>query len=82
VDSMGFFKLQLVMFFKGIRSEQRLMEVAAYRLSVRWYLGYDLCEALPDHPSLTKIRGRYDLGIFSGYFEKVSKSPCPATAHS
>jgi hypothetical protein len=33
VDPEVFFKLQLVMFFEGIRSERRLMEVAADRLS-------------------------------------------------
>src|SRR5687768_12502349 len=71
VDPVVFFKLQLVMFFEGIRSERRLMEVAADRLSVRWYLGYDLFEALPDHSSLTRIRERYGLGIFRGFFEKV-----------
>jgi len=71
VDPVVFFKLQLVMFFEGIRSERRLMEVAADRLSVRWYLGYDLFEALPDHSSLTRIRERYGLGIFRGFFEEV-----------
>ena len=71
VDPVVFFKLQLVMFFEGIRSERRLVEVAADRLSVRWYLGYDLFEPLPDHSSLTRIRERYGLGVFRGFFEKV-----------
>src|SRR5687768_16263237 len=47
IDPVVFFKLQLVMFFEGIRSERQLMRVAADRLSVRWYLGYDVTEALP-----------------------------------
>jgi transposase len=71
VDPVVFFKLQLVMFFEGIRSERRLVEVAADRLSVRWYLGYDLFEPLPDHSSLTRIRERYGLFVFRGFFEKV-----------
>ena len=37
VDPIVFFKLQLAMFFEGIRSERRLMDVAADRLSLRWY---------------------------------------------
>ena len=45
----------LVMFFEDIRSERQLMEVGADRLSIRWFLGYDLHEPLPDHSSLTKI---------------------------
>ncbi len=71
IDPVVFFKLQLVMFFEGIRSERQLLRVAADRLSVRWYLGYDLDEALPDHSSLTRIRQRYGLPIFRRFFEAV-----------
>ncbi len=39
IDPVVFFKLQLVMFFEGIRSERQLMRHAADRLSVRWYVG-------------------------------------------
>jgi transposase len=60
IDPIVFFKLQLVMFFEDIRSERLLMGHAADRLSIRWFLGYDLGEPLPDHSSLTKIRTRYD----------------------
>ncbi len=61
VDPVVFFKLQLVLFFERLRSERQLMEVVADRLSIRWYLGYDLHEPLPDHSSLTRIRERYGL---------------------
>ena len=71
VDPVVFFKLQLVMFFEGIRSERELVRVAADRLSVRWYLGYDLHEALPDHSSLTRIRQRYGLAVFRRFFEAI-----------
>ena len=39
IDPVVFFKLQLVMFFDGIRSERQLMQLSADRLSVRWYVG-------------------------------------------
>jgi transposase len=71
VDPVVFFKLQLVLFFEDLRSERRLMEVAADRLSIRWYLGYDLTEPLPDHSSLTYIRQRYGLEIFRRFFEEI-----------
>jgi len=71
IDPVVFFKLQLLMFFDGIRSERQLMRLAADRLSVRWYLGYDLGEALPDHSSLTRIRERYGVDIFRRFFEKI-----------
>src|SRR5881275_1670166 len=71
IDPIVFFKLQLVMFFEDIRSERLLMKHAADRLSVRWYLGYDLDEELPDHSSLTRIRTRYGLAVFRHFFEAI-----------
>ncbi len=71
IDPVVFFKLQLVMFFEGIRSERQLMRHAADRLSVRWYLGYDLGELLPDHSSLTRIRARYGVEVFRRFFEAI-----------
>jgi transposase len=71
IDPVVFFRLQLVMFFEGIRSERQLIETAADRLSIRWYLGYDLHEPLPDHSSLTRIRERYGLRTFRRFFERI-----------
>ncbi len=71
IDPVVFFKLQIVMFFEDIRSERLLMRHAADRLSVRWYLGYDLDEPLPDHSSLTRIRTRYGVEVFRRFFEAI-----------
>jgi transposase len=71
IDPVVFFKLQLVMFFEGIRSERLLMRHAEDRLSVRWYVGYDLDEPLPDHSSLTRIRTRYGVELFRRFFEAI-----------
>jgi transposase len=71
VDPVVFFKLQLVMFFEDLRSERQLMEVVSDRLSLRWYLGYDLHESLPDHSSLTRIRERFGLEVFRRFFERI-----------
>src|SRR6266536_5983928 len=71
IDPVVFFRLQLVMFFEGIRSERQLLRVAADRLSIRWYLGYDFDDPLPDHSSLTRIRTRLGLSIFQRFFERV-----------
>jgi transposase len=71
IDPVVFFKLHLVMFFEGIRSERQLEYVGSDRLSVRWYLGYDLHEPLPDHSSMTRIRDRYGITIFRQFFEAI-----------
>jgi hypothetical protein len=59
------------MFFEGIRSERQLIETVSLHLAHRWYLGYALDEALPDHSSLTRIRQRLGIDIFQRFFEKV-----------
>jgi transposase len=71
IDPVVFFKLQLVMFFEDMRSERQLMRHAADRLSVHWYVGYDLNEPLPDHSSLTRIRERYGVELFRRFFEAI-----------
>ncbi len=71
VDPEVFFRLQLVMFYEGIRSERELMRIVSDRLSVRWYVGYDLHEPLPDHSSLTRIRDRFGLPVFRKFFERI-----------
>jgi transposase len=71
IDPVVFFKLQLILFFEGLRSERQLMRVVADRLSLRWYVGYDFGEPLPDHSSLTRIRNRYGIAIFRRFFERV-----------
>ena len=71
VDPEVYFRLQLVMFHEGIRSERELMRIVSDRLSTRWYVGYDLFEALPDHSSLTRIRERFGLSVFREFFERI-----------
>ena len=53
------------------RSERQLMQLSADRLSVRWYVGYNLDEPLPDHSSLTRIRERYGVELFQRFFEAI-----------
>lgn len=45
--------------------------MAADRLSVRWYPGYDLHELLPDHSDLTRTRERSGLRVFRRFFERI-----------
>ena len=71
IDPVVFFKLQLILVFEGLRSERQLLRVVADRLSLRWYLGYDLTEPLPDHSSLTRIRDRLGVAVLRRFFEQV-----------
>jgi transposase len=56
VDPVVFCRLQLVMFFEGIRSERQLMHPAADRLSVLWYRGYSWAKCHQTFHPLTYAR--------------------------
>src|SRR3712207_7139576 len=71
IDPVVFFKLQLAMFFEGIRSERQLMAVAADPLRLPWVLGYDLPEPLPDHFRLRKNRDRHGVALFRRFFHRI-----------
>jgi transposase len=71
IDPVVFFKLQLIAFFEGIRSERQLMETVNLNLAHRWFIGYDLDEPVPDHSSLSKIRERFGLEVFQLFFEHI-----------
>ncbi len=71
IDPVVFFKLQLIAFFEGIRSERKLMETVNLNLAHRWFIGYDLDEPIPDHSSLSKIRERFGLEVFQLFFERI-----------
>jgi transposase len=71
IDPIVFFRLQLIFFFEGFRSERKLMESVALNLAQRWYAGYDFDEPLPDHSSLTRIRYRLGLALFQRFFDHV-----------
>ena len=49
-------RLMLAGFLLGIVHDRRLMREAAVNIAIRWFVGYGLHEALPDHSSLTRIR--------------------------
>jgi len=56
IDPIVLFKLYIIRYFFGIPSERRILKEVQVNLAYRWYLGYDLDEALPDHSILTKAR--------------------------
>jgi Transposase domain (DUF772) len=43
---------------EGICSEGQLIQLGADQLNLRWYLGDELAEPLPDHSRFTHIRER------------------------
>lgn len=64
-------RLMLAGFLLGIVQDRRLMREAQVNLAIRWFIGYALHEALPDHSSLTRIRQRWGEDVFRQVFTRV-----------
>src|SRR5271166_409200 len=64
-------RLMLAGFLLGIVHDRRLMREAQVNLAIRWFAGYALHEALPDHSSLTRIRQRWGVERFRQIFERT-----------
>src|SRR5215207_595641 len=67
-------RLMLAGFLLGLVHDRRLMREAQVNLAIRWFVGYGLHEALPDHSSLTRIRQRWGAGRFRRIFERTVKA--------
>jgi transposase len=68
VDPVVLFKLSVLGWLSGITSERRLASEARLHLAVRWFLGYDLAEAPPDHSVLSKARARFGVTVSQAFF--------------
>jgi len=70
VDPAVIFKALLIGYLYGITSERRLMSEVQVNLAYRWFLGYDLDAAIPDHSVLSKARSRFGMEVFEKFFER------------
>ncbi len=66
-------RLMLAGFLLGIVHDRRLMREAQVNIAIRWFIGFGLHEALPDHSSLTRIRQRWGAERFRTIFERTVK---------
>src|SRR3954453_22727011 len=71
IDPEAAVRLMLAGFLLGIVHDRRLMREARVNLAIRWFVGYGLHEALPDHSSLTRIRQRWGAECFRRIFERT-----------
>ncbi len=70
VDPVVLFKLLLIGYLYGVTSERRLAQEVQLNLGYRWFLGYDLDEATPDHSVLSKARARLGSAVFEEFFRR------------
>lgn len=71
IDPEAAVRLMLAGFLLGIVHDRRLMREAQVNLAIRWFAGWGLHEALPDHSSLTRIRDRWGAERFRSIFVRT-----------
>jgi transposase len=74
IDPEAAVRLMLAGFLLGVVHDRRLMREAQVNLAIRWFIGYSLHEALPDHSSLTRIRQRWGVERFRQIFERTVRA--------
>jgi transposase len=74
IDPEAAVRLMLAGFLLGLVHDRRLMREAQVNLAIRWFVGYGLHEALPDHSSLTRIRQRWGDERFRRIFHRTIKA--------
>jgi transposase len=67
-------RLMLAGFLLGIVHDRRLMREAQVNIAIRWFVGYGLHEALPDHSSLTRVRQRWGVERFRRIFQRTVRA--------
>jgi transposase len=68
VDPAVYFKMLMIGFFENIASERGIAERCSDSISIRFFLGYDLTQATPDHSTLSLIRGRLSEATYQEVF--------------
>lgn len=75
VDPFCMFKMLLVGYPYGIKSERRLEEEVRLNLAYRWFCGFELDEATPGHSTFSKTRTRkwQESNLFQKVFQEIIK---------
>jgi len=73
LDVVVLFKMMLIGYLFGIRSERRLEQEIRMNIGYRWFLGLGLTDPVPDHSTISQNRRRRFKGsnIFQEIFDEI-----------
>lgn len=72
LDPIVFFKIELVGFLEGIHEDRALERRIKDSLAIRWFLGYDLDEAIPVHSTISRTRkDRMTKTVYQAVFDHI-----------
>lgn len=74
IDPVSMFKMLLVGYLYGIKSERRLVQEIQLNIAYRWFCGFELTDKIPDHSTSAKhaCANGMKVAYFKRYFWKLS----------
>lgn len=78
IDPEVVVRLFILQALENIRSVRKLMIDVSVNLAYRWFIGYSLEEALPDHSTLSRALDRFGNEVFDALFQR-SIAQCQAS---
>ncbi len=75
VDPVSMFKMLLIGYLYGIKSERRLVEEVQLNIAYRWFCGFELDDTIPNHSTFSKTRTRkwQQSSLFQKAFYEIVK---------
>lgn len=75
VDPVSMFKMLLIGYLYGIKSERRLAEEVQLNIAYRWFCGFELDDTIPNHSTFSKTRTRkwQQSSLFQKAFYEIVK---------
>jgi transposase len=71
LDPVVFFKIILCGYLENICSDRALEKMINMRLDLRFFIDYDIDEAVPDHSTICKTRQRIPTEVFDDVFNHI-----------
>lgn len=73
IDPVVLFKMILIGYIYGIKSERQLEIEVRHNIAYRWFLGYTLTDKTPDHSTISQNRRRRfnETGIYETIFTNI-----------
>ena len=75
VGPVSMFKMLLIGYLYGIKSERRLVEEVQLNIAYRWFCGFELDDTIPNHSTFSKTRTRkwQQSSLFQKAFYEIVK---------
>jgi len=73
IDPVLFFRMQLVSYLYGMKSDRHLCREVHLNIAYRWFCRLKLSDPVPYHSSMTRVRDRFGETLFEQIFSELQE---------